>query len=505
MLQLRRLVLSALVCLLASSCALAQLKSKVELEPSETVFTVLTAINACGYNDDLSNSDPIRNEVRTAVAEMIRKSSAASDATQELCTFYHDHLQNDANRELSQYVSLALNMGLPPEFKLKVKEADVPPDASYVLGFVPLVAKFYSAAEIHKLWSREQPRYDAIIEKVHEPLANMILTTDVYLKNPISGYLGRQFIIYVEPMAGPGQVNARNYGEDYFMVASPINGELPIDQVRHTYLHFILDPLAMKRPAAMKRLDPVLKDIQTAPLDDGYKRDASLLVTESLIRAIEARSIPGKNAEPRREREVADDMADGFVLTRYFYDALVKFEREPTGLKDAFPDWLYYMDIPKQHRIASETRFATRARGEVVKSASKQTSLSPLDLAEQKISEGDLPGAEELAHPVANAKGAEAPRAEFILGQIATLNRDKENAVKYFEDTLRSAKEPRLIAWSHIYLGRIYDVDQERDMAVKHYEAALRAGDDSPQLKAAAERGLKSPYERKSSSEQDKQ
>jgi len=92
----------------------------------------------------------------------------------------------------------------------------------------------------------------------------------------------------------------------------------------------------------------------------------------------------------------------------------------------------------------------------------------------------------------------------MLLGQLATLNRDKENAIRYFETTLRTSKDSRLIAWSHIYLARIYDVDQERDMAVKHYQAALRSGDTSPQVKAAAERGLKSPYERRGSSDQDK-
>jgi tetratricopeptide (TPR) repeat protein len=504
-LSLRSFVSSAIVCLLVTSAAIAQ-KSKVQLESNETIFTVITAMNACGYNEDLANSEPVRNEVRAAVDDIVRKSSAAADAKQEMCAFYDEHKQGEPGRDLSQYVSLALNMGAAPDFKLKGKEADLPPDSTYVLGFVPLAAKFYSSANLHKIWNEVQPRYDGIIEKVNEPLANMILSTDVYLKNPISGYLGREFVIYLEPMAGPGQINARNYAENYFLVASPVKGSLPMDQIRHTYLHFILDPMVLKRPAAMKRLEPVLKDIQTAPLDESYKHDATLLVTESLIRAIEARSIPGKNAEPRRQSEVADDMADGFVLTRYFYDSLVKFEQEPTSLKDAFPDWLYYMDVARLHKVASETQFASKARGEVVKSASKQQKSSdPLDIAEQKISDHDLDAAEKLAQPVAEAKGADSPRAEFLLGEIATLHRDRENAIKYFEDTLRTAKEPRLIAWSHIYLARIYDVDQERDMAVKHYQAALQAGDDSPQVQAAAKRGLESPYERKSSSEQEKQ
>jgi hypothetical protein len=503
----RRLLLTGLVCLLGSAFALGQQRSKVELEPSETLFTVVTALNQCGYDDDLANSDPVREEVRTAVQRAIGQSPEANTASREMCAFYRDHVANDPNRDLSQYISLALNLGPAPDFKPRVKEADLPPDASYVLGFVPLVATFYKTVHLNGIWNQVQPRYEQIMEQVHDSLANMILATDIYLKIPISGSSARHMVIYLEPMAGPGQVNARNYGDDYFLVVSPSGGTLPLQQIRHTYLHFTLDSLALKRPVAMKKLDPILSQIQNASLDDEYKRDAALLVTESLIRAIEARMIPGKNSEPAREEEVGKDMAEGFVLTRYFYDALVKFEPEPTSLKDAFPDWLYYMDISKQRKIAAETKFTVKAPAEIVKNKTtgRPQAASQIDVAEQKMSAGDLAGAEKIALEVASANGSDSSRAYMLLGQIATLNRDKDNAIRYFETTLRTAKDPRLIAWSHIYLGRIYDVDQERDMAVKHYQAALRSGDDSPQIKAAAERGLKSAYERRGSSDKEKQ
>jgi hypothetical protein len=52
-----------------------------------------------------------------------------------------------------------------------------------------------------------------------------------------------------------------------------------------------------------------------------------------------------------------------------------------------------------------------------------------------------------------------------------------------------------MLAWSHIYLGRIYDIQQERSRAVEHYQAALAAGDPSADTRAAAERGLASPYQ----------
>ena len=51
------------------------------------------------------------------------------------------------------------------------------------------------------------------------------------------------------------------------------------------------------------------------------------------------------------------------------------------------------------------------------------------------------------------------------------------------------------MAWSHIYLGRILDLQDEREAAVEQYKAALNAGDSSADTRAAADRGLQSPYE----------
>jgi hypothetical protein len=465
--------------------------SKITLDSSETLFSVFTALNACGYDTDLAQSNPIREEIRTEVSHVIHESEPAARATQELCNFYRDHQQGDSARNVAQYVSLALNLDQPPEFKTKLKEADMPPDASYVLGFIPLLKNFYSAAQLHEIWERHQKQYDAIIASLQEPISNVILATEVYLKVPSSGYVGRQFIIYVEPMAAPAHVNARNYAADYFMVISPEAGRINLAQVRHTYLHFLLDPMALKRATAMKNIAPLLKEVQTAPLDDSFKRDVTLMVTESLIRAVEAHQIPGKNADAERQKAVNDSMSAGYVLTRYFYDQLTAFANSPTGLNSAYPDWLYGIDVGKERKRASQITFAKEPAPEVL-STTAYLKKDPLDLAEQKLGEGDVEGAQKLAEAVLKQEGPDPARALFILGQAASLNRDVDSAVNFFEQTIQASKQPRLTAWSHIYLGRIYDMQNERDTAVQHYKAALQTGDDT--TKPAAERGLKEAF-----------
>jgi hypothetical protein len=112
---------------------------QVVLDNNEALFTVLTAINYCGYDSELSASDPLRAQIRAEVAKTIDASAEAKESSQVMCQFYTEHLQPDPAHTLAQYVSLALNLSAPPELALKGKEADLPPDAGNVSGMVPLV------------------------------------------------------------------------------------------------------------------------------------------------------------------------------------------------------------------------------------------------------------------------------------------------------------------------------------------------------------------------------
>ena len=129
-----------------------------------------------------------------------------------------------------------------------------------------------------------------LIEIYHEPLAKMTFDTEIYLKLPSAGYLGRQFTIYLDAMGAPAQTNARNYASDYYVVISPTSGTaIKLQQIRHTYLHYLLDPLALKKRGVQWRLQPLLDSVQSSPMDEAFKSNISLLVTECMVRAIEVR------------------------------------------------------------------------------------------------------------------------------------------------------------------------------------------------------------------------
>ena len=95
---------------LLAELSLAQNQSPVALDTSETLFTVLTAINTCGYDQDLQVSDPLRSRVRAAVAKARQDSQGAEDATQAMCQYYQEHQQPEASRDAG---SVCLPRALP--------------------------------------------------------------------------------------------------------------------------------------------------------------------------------------------------------------------------------------------------------------------------------------------------------------------------------------------------------------------------------------------------------
>lgn len=469
---------------------------------------MLAAINNCGFDVELGASDTLRQTIRGEIGRSLESSDTAKSAADTVCSFYRDHQQQDPSRTLSQYVSLALYLTPPPVFTPKVKDTDLPPDASGVLGFVPLLNKFYTEAGLHSIWQEHTQGYTDLAARYHGPLDQMIRGMELYLRLPTGGYLGRTFRIYIQPMGAPSEINARNYGTEYFVVVTPgTNPDLKLEQIRHTYLHYLLDPVVGKYASTLNTIDPILDAVKLAPMDESFKTDASLLVTECVIRAIEARTLSnGKAPLGQQDQAVQDSMAQGFVLTRYFYEKLLDFEKDDIGFRNALPPMLAQIDVPKEKKRTSMIEFANQADPELLQLPSpKEGKL--LSTAEERLTAGDSAMAEKLAKQALAEKTEDPGRALFILAEIS-LNGNIDNAQDYFQQALKVTAEPKVVAWSHIYLGRILDLRDEnengplRAEAVAHYRAAVSASDTLPQAKAAAQKGLDQPFQAPHSSDQ---
>jgi tetratricopeptide (TPR) repeat protein len=488
----------------AGQSSIAQ--SLITMDSSETLFSVLTALNACGYDQDLTISDATRSNVRAEVQRNLRESEDAEAARTALCEFVQNHVSSkDENRNLSQYISLALYMDGPPHFAPRVKEDDLPPDAVLITGMGQLLEHFYEKAGLHSIWERHRRDYAAAMSRYHEPLANMVFDTEIYLKQPSgSQYLGRRFTVYLDFMGSPNETDARNYGSDYDVVVFPApsmpSGEMPrsalkMEQIRHTFLHYEMDPLAEKHYSSIKRLEPLLQSVKRAPLEEAFKNDISLLVTECLVRAIEIRTAGNKQTEEAMRSQAVDDaVKQGYILTRYFYNAMVAFEKDQVGIKAAYGDLLENVDLKKEERAASEVQFASAASPELVQ-LSRPEERRMLVTAEKRLAAGDPKGAQELAQAALDKKIGDQGRALFILAEVAVANKNRDGAQDQFQKAIAASQDPTVVGWSHVYLGRILDMKEDRQAALTEYRAAITVGEKLPDVRAAAEKGLAQAYE----------
>jgi len=502
--------------------------SAVTLETSEPLFDIAVALNACGYDDDLEHSDPVRKKIRDDVAAASIATPEANESRNALCEYIHRHELADGGLNLAQYVSLALYLSPPPELTPTVAETDLPPDSTQVVNILPLLRTFAGQVHLNAIWFKYRPEYAALVDLVHDPLTRMILNTNIYLKLPASSYDGRRFLVLLEPMLAPSATNARIYANDYIVVTSPADdppGSVKMEQIRHTYLHYEVEPLVYSRTTAMSRLLPLLKTVQDAPIDFSYKADIVSLIAECMIKAVEAhimetgvplpsRPNPAKEHVERADQErytaemilyerqseatrratVDLDMHQGWVLTGYFYDRLAEMQRDGTSLKDDIGQMVYGMDVERERHHDEQITFVAQASHDVVRRAPRQ--LTGLDLGEMKLMKGDRDGASEIAEKeLADPKGDHA-RANYLIARIDLLDQNPDAAVAHFRAALDTSRDPRTLAWCHIYLGRLYDMQQEPDRkrALAEYRLAMNLRDERPDTKAAAESGLREPF-----------
>ncbi len=498
----------------------------ISLVSSEPVFLMASALNVCGYDEGLDEASAVRKHVRDEMNQALARSEDARKSRDALCLFIAQHRMTGTEHDIAQYISLALYLTPPPELETSVELSEMPPDSTQVVEILPLLRQFVSNVDLHGIWLAERRTFDEETAQLHDPLSKMIVSTNLYLKMPASTYDGRRFVVVMEPMLSPRTVNARIYGPDYVVVVSPSDGQIRMNDVRHTYLHYLIEPLLFARANAIDRMQPILKEVREAPLDFRFRSDSVPLAIECLIKAIEARTmdtgvpaftIPAgveRSDLPRYERErqvyqqkveavrqatVRHDMTQGFVLTQYFYEQLINFEKDPASLKDSIGEMVYGMDVEQQVHRARQIEFDKQADGDVLE-RSKPRKLEGLDLAEARLSAGDVDTASALArqaltvHDDTVQSVADTARANFILARAAIMKGHPEEAINRFQTTLATAKEPRLLAWSHIYLGRMLDLDCKRGQAVSEYKQALETRDGQQDTRLAAERGVKAAY-----------
>ena len=117
-----------------------------------------------------------------------------------------------------------------------------------------------------------------------------------------------------------------------------------------------------------------------------------------------------------------------------------------------------------------------------------------LNQGENLIYEGKYADASQMFRNVLEQFDPHSERALYGAAVSASNLRKPDLAEEYFQRTLESARDLRIVTWSHIYLGRLYDVEGKRDAAVAQYRAASVTAAAYPDAARAVERGLQRPF-----------
>jgi tetratricopeptide (TPR) repeat protein len=486
--------------------------TNITVDASEPMFTTMCALLASGFEANVSaeNWHPLRAQLRD---RMQHQEGPAVDAIRE---YYKQHDSADPGAALSRYLWFGLVSGPAPDFKPTMRREDLPPEVLALEGFSELLSKYYQEQKIGLLWRQMQPAYNREIERMHEAVSQILFVTGGYLRAMAQPSDPRSFTIIVEPLVGR-ITNVRNFGDHYAIVLSG-GDDVPVDVVRHAYLHFLLDPLPLRYPHVIAVKRPLFQKAAAAPrLAPDLKDDYPSYFAECTVRAVELklkRMSPGE-----RDAALERDDADGYVLVRPLFNALPKFENSDPSMDLFFPDLVRSVDVTAELKRVSALQFAAAdyqvksgdlANEEVARGRAAPRpdtipndadAIAALTEGERRIAEKNARAAEASFQKVV-AKYPDQARAWYGLGLVALLDHDGPRAKQVFgrltSGEHAATSDPMVLAWSHIYLARIYDGEGQRRQAEAEYQAALTVEGGPEQARQAAQKGLAETAKEKS-------
>jgi Tetratricopeptide repeat len=476
--------------------------SGISVEASPQIFAVMCALDAAGFDADESTlaEMPARLALRADLLKM------QGPATEALRQFYRDHVFADPGETLSRYMAFALDVGPPPQFRFLVDRDLLPPDVISIEGFQQVLADFYREARLAARWGEIEPEYEPAMARYEGPLRRVVTIANAYLREVLKPSSGNAFTVYVEPLVG-NHTTFRNLSDHYAIVVGT-GSEIPIDDIRHAYLHFVLDPMVLRNRPVILSKATLLNIAARAPrLPVQYQTDFTALTDECLVKAVELRL--RKLSPGQLEAALLDDDVSGFVLVRPLVQQLEKFEKAEPAMSYYFPDLIAGIDVGAETKRLRSVNFAGPEEAVTFKPAAVPAADPAMEL-QRSLDEGDRQIALQNASAAAATfeailqKHPNQPQAMYGLAIASVLQGKAEQARGLFEKivspsapvTLGSAgaADPNLVAWSHVYLGRIDDLQGERDAAVAEYRAALAVNGAPESARVAAQRGVATPY-----------
>jgi hypothetical protein len=527
------------------------------------VIVMMAALNVAGFDYEPGNRplsllrQQAREELKNVKPDLIRR--------------MRDHFKSHSKGRIdavavAPYLSLALSLTEPPGFTIDVPAERLPEDVREITDFALLLEEFYREAGFSKLMPKYVESYlkaaqtypmaaglalGTVLTYLHtEPILELpplyaarraaasskqdtrkddsksnkkdkqsqqvVLPKEEEIPNRV-----RQFVVVPDLLNSTGTANLRVVRDTYYLLLGPTT-EPNIDAMRRGFLSFVIDPLTDRQVKEVATISNPLKKLMKSrgdKLDQEYaKRSAYYLITDSLVRATDARMDVLGLATRRKlsEDEAIYEMSLGYdrgaVLVYHFYDLMKAFEAVGVNLRDYYPSMLQNIDFERE-----ETRLKENAdRLTRIKQLRTEATLAPAPAPPATISNADekiiarIVEADQLlkarkypdAKAVLDAALKERPdnaRVLFGLGdvmskQAATLD-DSDRieealyaAIEYYRLAAKNASpenEKWLAQRSYVAAGKILDFIAENSPPVAEkmaaeatvaYELALKLG-----------------------------
>jgi len=472
------------------------------IDVSEAMFTTMCALYAAGYESDINPDN--WSTFRAQMRERLRQQQGP--AVDALKDFYRSHQFRDPAAMLSRFVWFGLVSGPAPKFQPILRRDDLPPEVLDLEGFSDLLSNYYTEQKIGVLWRQVQPLYNREIERLHDPVSDILFQASTFLRDVVDPALPRSFTLIVEPLVGR-ITNVRNFSDHYAVILSGSEA-IPTDVVRHAYLHFLLDPLPLQYPHVISVKRPLYELSAKAPLlAPALTDDFPSWFGECTIKAVELKL---KRMSPsEREVALANNDAAGYTLVRAIYRELTAYESSAPSFRDYYPDLVRGIDVKvEQERVAAiqfspaqttepgkdlSSEDLARRRARVSTLPDDQDAIASLTEGEKRIAERN-PRAAEAYFKSVIAKYPNQPRAWYGLGMVAVLDHDAVRAKEVFgrltTGQYAATQDPMVMAWSHIYLARIFDDEGQLERAKTEYQAVLSVQGAPAQAQQAAQKGL---------------
>jgi tetratricopeptide (TPR) repeat protein len=488
--------------------AVDESRRAVSVESHRQLFAVMCALDAAWYMPGAGATADTPGRIQ------LRKHMQAlqGPAVTALRKYYAEHALGDPGATFSRFVSFSLVVGPPPDFPFLLRRDDLPPEALTLEGFNPVLANFYSEAKIDEIWKLYEPEYERSVESLRAPVSTLVFTASNYLREIMRASTGRTFSVYVEPLAGDKTI-FRTFGDQYVLVVRPSTAP-PMDDIRHAFLHFLLDPIAIRYRVQASKASPLLEIAARAPqLPVDLRDDFTSFFDECLVRAVELRL---RRLTPGDLSSAIDQAEDsGYVLVRPIYAGLSGFEKSEPAMGYYLPDLIKGINVEAEQRRLRDVKFseAVTASETVPERNARIAKPAPApfgnplddDMAEGQRQISARNGAAAAASfERVLAAHPDDERATYGLAVASALQGKPEQARELFTKVIDAAQnplagtekhsDPSNLSWSHIYLGRMYDVEGKRELAVVEYRAALAVNGAPDSARTAAQHGIDIGY-----------